>query len=253
MIQNTLKMSLPQKSNGLSPFIEHIAEFRLRLIYIVIAITIGSIFSYIYRDYILSFLLKPLESKQLYYTSPLGALSFTFEICLVSGIILASPFWLYHFWMFLRPAIPDNWQQKFWLWIAISTTLALLGVLYGYFVSLPAALSISEYFQSTHLTPLLSATEYLSFVTKYILAFALFFQIPLIIFFASLMGVITSKKLIQHQRHAFIASCILGAVFTPTPDAINQLILALPLFTLYELSMLAVILSDAKHKKIKYY
>lgn len=230
-------------------FTSHIAELQKRLIIAVISMVAGGVVSYTYRDQILGFLLKPLATQQLYYASPLGAMSFTFEICLIAGMLLSSPIWLYQLWSFFKPVIPHTWQEKFTLWVAISTALAFIGAGYGYFISLPAALAVSKYFQSQQLIPLLSAPEYLSFVSKYIFAFALFFQLPLIIFFTAIAGFVNSTTLIQHQRHSFLASVVVGAVFTPTPDFINQLALALPLFVLYELSLLAVILSERALKK----
>lgn len=230
-------------------FSEHIDELRWRLVYVVVSMGAGGIVSYLYRDHLLSFLLIPLHSQQLYYATPLGAMSFTFEICLIAGMLLSSPIWLYQLWSFFKPVIPQAWQEKFVLWVSISTALAFIGAGYGYFISLPAALAVSHYFQSQQLIPLLSAPDYLSFVSKYIFAFALFFQLPLIIFFTAIAGFVNSTTLIQHQRHSFLASVVVGAVFTPTPDFINQLALALPLFVLYELSLLAVILSERAVKK----
>lgn len=230
------------------PFTEHVAEFRRRLIYILVAVVVGSCISYYFIDYILEFLLKPIATQQLYYSSPLGAVNFTFEICIIVGIIFSSPVWLYQVWSFMQPTVPNEWQRRFWWWMGVSTLLAVIGAAYGYFVSLPATLSISQYFQTEHLAPLLSANEYLSFVSRYILAFAVFFQIPLLVFFASLMGILDGKKLIKHQRHSFVACCVVGAVFTPTPDMINQLLLAGPLFILFELSVVGVLINEKKLK-----
>ena len=198
---------------------------------------------------ILAFLLWPLGQQRLYYGTPLGAMSFTFEICFLSGVVLASPVWLYHLWRFLSPAIPHQWQRRFWVWILASSLLVFLGAGYAYAVSLPATLLVSKYFQSENLTPLLSASEYLTFVTRYIMAFALFFQLPLFVVFASLTGIVTTKDLIGYQRQNLVASCVVGAVLTPTPDFINQLALAVPLFLLYEISLLGVVLSERLRRK----
>ena len=230
-------------------FSVHIAELQKRLIIAVISMVAGGIISYTYREQILGFLLKPLATQQLYYASPLGAMSFTFEICLIAGMLLSSPIWLYQLWSFFKPVIPQTWQEKFTLWVAISTALAFIGAGYGYFISLPAALAVSKYFQSQQLLPLLSAPEYLSFVSKYIFAFALFFQLPLIIFFTAIAGFVNSNSLIARQKHSFLACAVVGAIFTPTPDFINQLALAVPLFVLYELSLGTVILSERALKK----
>lgn len=226
------------------PFLDHVGEIRRRVLYSVAAIGVTATLSYLYRDRILEFLLKPLGQQQLYYGTPLGAMSFTFELSLVAGIILAAPIWLYHLWGFLRPAVSHQWQTKFWLWVAASSLLAVLGAAYGYAISLPATLSVSQYFQSESLTPLLSASEYLTFVTRYILAFALFFQLPLFVIFASLAGLVTTKTLIGYQRQSLVASCVVGAVLTPTPDLINQLMLAVPLFLLYEVSVVCVVVKE---------
>ena len=226
------------------PFIEHVGEIRQRLLYSVATIGLTAGLSYFYRKQILAFLLWPLGQQPLYYGTPLGAMSFTFEICFLSGVMLASPVWLYHLWRFLSPAIPHQWRVRFWVWILASSLLAFLGAGYAYAVSLPATLLVSKYFQSENLTPLLSASEYLTFVTRYILAFALFFQLPLFVIFASLTGIATKKDLIGYQRQSLVASCVVGAVLTPTPDFINQLALAVPLFLLYEISLLGVVLSE---------
>lgn len=231
------------------PFLEHVGELRQRLIYSLSTVAITASLSYFFRNQLIAFLLAPLGHQQLYYDSPLGAMSFTFEICMLVGLFGASPVWLYHLWNFLKPAVPHQWHQRFWIWITISSLLALLGAIYGYAVSLPATLLVSKYFQTDNLTPLLAASEYLSFVTKYILAFALFFQIPIIVFFISLAGFVTPATLISHQRHTFLASCVIGAVFTPTPDFINQLAMAVPLFVLYEISLVAILIQERVSRK----
>lgn len=223
------------------PFLDHVGEVRRRVLYSVAAIGIAATLSYHFRDPILAFLLRPLGQQQLYYATPLGAMSFTFELCLLVGIMLASPIWLYHLWRFLRPAVTEQWQTNFRLWVTTSSLLAVLGAAYGYGISLPATLSVSRYFQSESLTPLLSASEYLTFVTRYILAFALFFQLPLFVIFASLAGLVTTRNLVGYQRQSLVASCVVGAVLTPTPDFINQLMLALPLFLLYEVSVVCMV------------
>src|SRR4051794_35297152 len=102
------------------PFLEHVGELRQRLIYSLVTIAITATLSYFFRNQLISFLLVPLGHQQLYYATPLGAMSFTFEICMLVGIILASPVWLYQLWNFLKPAIPQPWHKRFWIWIAIS-------------------------------------------------------------------------------------------------------------------------------------
>ncbi|MCC6458004.1 MAG: twin-arginine translocase subunit TatC [Caldilineaceae bacterium] len=242
---------LQHKQDTAKPFVEHIDEIRRRLLYIVAAIGLTTGFSYFHRNQLIAFLLWPIGKEKLYYGTPVGAMSFTFEICFLSGVMLASPVSLYHLWRFLEPAVPGKFQPQLSIWILASTLLALLGAAYGYAVSLPATLLVSEYFQNENLTPLLSASEYLTFVTRYILAFSLFFQLPLLILFTSLTGIVTRKDLIGYQRHSLVASCVVGAVLTPTPDLINQLLLAIPLFLLYEISLLGVVLSERISEKKK--
>lgn len=225
-------------------FHEHIAEFRRNLIIGTISILFASICSYFFHKELIKFFLKPLGDQHLYYDTPLGGMSFTFEMSLMTGLIISSPIWLFQIWSFIKPAIPIYWQKKIWIWVIVSSFLLLLGAIYGYFVSLPAALLVSKYFQSDELLPLISASEYFKFVIHYIISFSLFFQIPLIIFFCFLAGFVSSKQLLNFQRHVFLFCTIIGAIVTPTPDFINQLALTIPLFLLYELGVSMVIFQE---------
>lgn len=225
------------------PFIEHVQELRLRLLVPALFLLIGGVVGYLLREPVQALLMKPL-SQPLFYTSPAGGFEFVFKVSLFVGVLAAVPVLTYNLLKFLEPAMPSHVNYLIIKVLVASVSLAGLGAGFAYFVSLPAALHFLSEFGGADVHSLISTNEYLSFVTLYMAGFALLFQLPLILLFINRMTPLDPGRLLRRQRLVIVASFVLAAIVTPTPDPFNQLIMAGPMILLYEFSVALVWLTN---------
>lgn len=223
----------------------HVEEMRRRAMGSVLALMVGGIIGYRFQDQIIAWLVKPL-GQQLFYTSPTGGFDFLIKICLFFGFLLAIPVIIYNFIKFIAPAIPGQVSYKTSKILLISTALAICGVAFAYFISLPSALHFLGEFSNSQISSLISAQEYFNFVMIYLAGFAALFQMPLIFAFVNKVTPMRPASLMKKQRVVILISFIIAAVLTPTPDPINQTLMAVPIIGLYQTSIGVVWQSNRK-------
>jgi sec-independent protein translocase protein TatC len=217
-------------------FGEHLAEMRKRIVrsFLVLGLVAGVAFAF--SDPLVDLLQRPLQDK-LYYFSPAGGFSFSVQVAILVGLIIALPVLIYNFIKFVSPAFQKiPWKYVF-SYVVLSVLLAFAGVAFAYFVSLPPALRILKSLSPSGVEPLIGAEDYAKFVMIYLAGYALLFQLPLIINFIDRIKPLKPRKLNHYQRHAFAGSFIVAAILTPTPDVFNQAIFALPMVLLFEVSL----------------
>ncbi len=227
----------------------HINELRKRALGCTIALIIGGVFGYKYQKQIIAWLIKPL-GQQLFYTSPTGGFDFLIKICLFFGFLLAVPIIIYNIIRFIAPAVPQHVTYSTFKILSISVLLALAGVSFAYYVSLPAALHFLNGFTNQQVSSLISAQEYFNFVMIYLAGFAALFQMPLIFAFLNKIRPMKPKQLMKKQKIIILVSFIIAPVLTPTPDPINQTIMAVPIILLYQTSII-VVWQDNKRRRRK--
>lgn len=234
-----------------APFAEHIRELRKRIMWVVVFIAIGGVAGYLMHDRLLHLLQLPLNDA-LYYTTPTGAFSFIMKICVVFGIIVALPVASYQTFAFFGPIIATNTKRIFLIYVTASVILAGAGILFAYYVSLPAALHFLVNFGTDgNVHALITANEYFNFVLAYIAGFAVLFQVPLIIMFTNRFTPLPPKKLFGATKYVVLFSFVVAAIITPTPDPLNQAIMAVPIIALYLFTVLFVALSPRRYKRLK--
>lgn len=217
-------------------FYDHILEIRKRLFMVFVVFVLGSILGFVFNSEIQAILINPL-GQQLYYTSPMGGFSFMFNISLFAGALIAIPFCVLHIIKFVAPTIGHN-KSAFALKLLIaSLLLTIAGVSFAYNVSLPPTLNFLTGFDSDIISSLISTSEYLGFIKLYLAAFALIFQIPLILLIINTIKPIDPQKMLKTQKYVVVSSFIAAAIISPTPDALNQTLMAAPMILLYELSI----------------
>lgn len=238
LVDVSKKMYKPShfKHSHKMPMMDHIGEFRKRVLWCLVALLIGGVIGYRYQEQIIAILVKPLGQK-LFYTSPTGGFDFLIKICLFFGFILAVPVIIYNFFKFISPAIPPYVTYSFSKIIVVSILLALAGVSFAYFVSLPAALHFLNNFSNEQVSSLISAQEYFNFVMIYMAGFALLFQMPLVFSFINKVKPLKPARLLKQQKVVILISFVIAAILTPTPDPINQALMAAPIIALYQTSI----------------
>ena len=209
------------------------------MFWVVGTVLVASSVAYSFLGTILDILTMPLGDERLFYLTPGGGLSFSFKLCALVGVLVAVPLIMYHLYRFLEPLM-GNWRRPTVFYIGLSTLLAVSGVLFAYFISLPAAIKFLTGFSVNHIQAMLTADSYLSFVATYLLGAALLFQIPLLLLIINTMTPLKPSKLMKLQKFVIVGAFILGAMISPTPDIMNQAFLAIPIIAMYQLGVIMV-------------
>jgi sec-independent protein translocase protein TatC len=223
-------------NQDIATFYEHLLEVRSRLFKIFVVFGLGTTLGFVYNNDIQSVLVAPL-GKQLYYTSPMGGFAFLFNTSLFLGALIAIPFVVFHIIKFIAPTIGSKRALFAVKILATSIALTVAGVLFAYNITLPPTLNFLTGFDTESISSLISTTEYLSFVQLYLAAFAIIFQIPLVIFVINTIKPIDPAKMLKTQKYVIVGSFIAAAIISPTPDVMNQTLMAAPIIVLYELSI----------------
>jgi sec-independent protein translocase protein TatC len=219
--------------------VQHLSEFRDRLMVAAIAVVITTALSFVFTTQIIHLLILPVgENIRLVSLSPTENFTTYMRVALFSGIALAMPVILYEIYAYIDPALHPH-ERRFAL-TAGPFVLALFvaGMLFCYFLVLPNAIHFLITFASDVFDNQLRASEYLSFVTTFILGMGLVFEMPVLIWALIRLGVVSRKWLAARRRYVFLIVFVIAAVVTPTPDPFNQSIVAIPMYLLFELGLL---------------
>ncbi|MGO9642908.1 MAG: twin-arginine translocase subunit TatC [Candidatus Acidiferrales bacterium] len=225
-------------------FLEHLAELRTRIIQSLIGIGAGMIVGLAVSPKVLGIIARPMQlalrgahlDDKLIYTSPTGAINLIITLGVYLGLVLASPWVLYQVWLFVAPGLYKHERRAVWMFVGSSVFLFLVGIAFGYFVMLPYVLKFLISFQGPF-RPLIDINEYFDLIFIVLLGLGLIFELPILIFFLALFGLVTPKMLLKNFRYAVLIITILAAIITPTPDATTMLIFMAPMFLLYFLGV----------------
>lgn len=224
------------------PFLSHLEELRKRLVHAAIAIGACFVVAYIFSERLFQLLVKPLkdvmpEGERLIFTN-LPEMFLTYiKVAFVAGILVAAPVIFYEMWRFIAPGLYQH-EKKYAVPFVVSSTLLFVGgALFGYFVVFPFGFEFFMAFANDYVKALPSVKQYFSFAIKLLLAFGAVFELPVIIFFLTKIGVVTPDLLKKKRKYAILLTFALAAILTP-PDVITQLMMAGPLIILYEIGIL---------------
>lgn len=245
------KLSSKTDNQALQTFTEHIRELRKRLFWsVIVGIVVGTLV-YIYHDFFIKLVMEPLHGQKLIYLTPTGGFSFIFMVTFYVTILLILPFLMYQIYAFLKPAIPASVKHVSIKVILAATFLMALGATFGYLYAVPGGLSFLTGFASDYVTPSLTAESYLSFVLAYVFGIGLLFELPLLLLFWHWIHPLTPKKLLNSERFVIVGAFIAAAIVSPTPDALSQTIIAIPIIIVYQFGVVSVLLSIRKAKKLQ--
>ena len=224
------------------PFLGHLEELRSRLVTSAIAVGVGFAACYAFSERLFLLLASPLTDAMppgdhLIFTS-LPEMFFTYlKVSFVGGVLLASPMVFYQLWMFIAPGLYRNEKSLVIPFVAISTVLFAGGALFAYFVVFPFGFRFFLGFSSDYVKAFPSVRQYFSFSIKLLLAFGVVFELPVVIFFLTKLGLVTTDFLKKKRKYALLLTFVLSAVLTP-PDVITQCMMAVPLIALYEVGII---------------
>ena len=236
-------MTQPRRAqnNQLPTFLDHARELQWRLMVVVGFFLLAGALAYPFFNDIVRILLRPLgKAHELVYLTPGGAFAFVVQTCLYVGLIGAFPAIIYHLYRFIQPAVGKASYKRVVGYTAASVLLAIAGVLFGYFVTLPAALQFLTGMNLDHINPMLTVESYISFVMAYLLIGALLFQVPLFMLMINFVRPFPPGGLMKGQKVVLVGAFVIAAVVSPTADPTNQVLLALPMILMYQVGVVWV-------------
>jgi sec-independent protein translocase protein TatC len=222
---------------------DHLEELRYRLIRSAWAILLATACCWAFSEQIFNIVRAPiapfLDAGGLIFTNPMDKFLAHVKVALLGGVIIACPIWLYQAWMFVAPGLYTHERKYSMLFIGAGTGLFLCGVLFVYFLVLPMAFHFLLTFGGTTDKPMITIKEYMSFFTTMTLVFGAAFELPLVITILGALGIVDQKFLREKRRYAIVILAVLSAIITP-PDILSMLMLLIPMYLLYELSIVLV-------------
>jgi sec-independent protein translocase protein TatC len=214
---------------------EHLDELRKRIVRSALFLCIGFLVAYIFHERLYGFVQAPLDRLhiKLNYTHPMDPLNLYLQVSLIGGAILASPFILYQVWLFIAPGLYQKERRFVVPFMGATVGLFLLGAGFGYFYVLPGALKILIIDFGSKFNPMVTIEEYTGFFLSIILGLGISFEMPILIFFLAIFGIVSPRFLWKNIRYAILAVFLVAAIITPSPDPWTMCIYAVPMLGLY--------------------
>ena len=251
---------MASQEKGTMPLLDHLREFRRRIIRSALFILFFSTFGWIKYNEIIATLAKPvcdLKSAQasgashcgaLYISGVLGPLNLQLKVAFLVGVILSAPFWLYQLWAFIAPALHKHERRNSVFFIVAATPFFASGVFLAYQI-LPIAIKVLFGFTPSSLSNLVKFDDYLDFVLRFMLIFGFAFELPVFLVSLNLVGVLSGKSILKPWRIAVFGITFFVAAFSPTADPFSMAALALPLIFLYFAAGLIALLVDRRRDR----
>jgi len=252
--------------NSKLPLKEHLSELRKRILISVAVLFAAFLFIFNYSEELFNILVFPLKSEikldftnpyihiihktpiSLVFLAPAEAFWMHMKVSFVASFIFALPVIFFQIWKFVSPGLLSNEKKYLIPFLFSSTILFLAGSLFCFVIILPFAMTFLLGYKTGSLTPMISVGSYIDFCLKFILAFGAIFELPLVIVFLAKFGIVSPSGLAKNRKYAILFSFIAAAILTPTPDAFNQILMAVPIIILYEIGILLSMIIYRKKK-----
>jgi sec-independent protein translocase protein TatC len=226
--------------NNVMPLIQHLEELRKVIIRSLMAFGITLVAGWWFRNDVMRFLVLPITDKgyKLVYLTPLEPFYTELKLAVIAGFVLALPFILWEVWGFLLPALKPAEKKYVKVIVVFSLLQFLLGITFAFFTVFKIGINFFlEIGRDAAAVPTLSMGNYLSFVASFIIPFGLFFELPLVMIFLAKIGVVNPEVFAKNRKYAILLICIAAGILTPGPDVLSQLLMSVPLYLLYEVSV----------------
>jgi len=241
---------MTEQTDEKMPFTLHLEELKTRLIRVLIAIAVGFVVCYIFKEKLFWALTRPLaavlpDNSSMIFTSLPEAFFTYLKVSFFASIFLVSPYILYQIWKFVSPGLFASEKKHVTPFVTFSTICFVGGSLFAYYIVFPFGFKFFVGFGNDFIRPMLSLKEYLSFSMKLLIAFGVIFELPIFMFFLAKIGVVNSETLKKKRKYALLLVFVTAAIFTP-PDVVTQGLMAVPLMLLYEISIWVVKAGEKK-------
>ncbi len=245
-----------RNAKGEMPFLDHLEELRWRIIWSLLALTVGFVIGFVVVDAfdVLGLLMRPiaphLPGGKLFFTSPIEPFMLTLKIGFYFGLVLASPVIVWQLWRFLAPALYDR-ERRVVVPVSVAAIfLFLAGAVLAYVVVLPTAIRVLFGFQAQSLQPIVTAKEYFTFALQIVIAFGAIFEIPLVLLILVYLNVISASFLSRNRRIAIAGNAFLSMLLSP-PDLISMTLMMVPVQLLYEITVVIARVIDRRRARAR--
>jgi sec-independent protein translocase protein TatC len=231
--------------------LEHLDELRRRLVVAVIALLIGTLAAMAVAEPAIEILVAPVKAAgaELQFLKPTEAPVVFFKVALILGLVFAMPVILYEVFMYLRPGLMSNERRYILIGVPFASLSFVGGVAFAAFVALPNAIHFLLGFLAEIAPHQYSMEEYLTFVSTVMLWMGLVFETPLVMLILTRLGIVSPQTFVKVRRFVIVGAAVAAAIVTPTPDALNMLLIMVPFVLLYELGILLSKLAQLGRKR----
>ncbi|MBU3740907.1 MAG: twin-arginine translocase subunit TatC [Candidatus Kapabacteria bacterium] len=239
-------------AHGEMSFFDHLDELRSRIFKALLGIVVGCIIVAFFTNEIVAELLRPAVSSnvELQNIEPFGQAFLKIKIVFIGGTVLAFPWLVWQIWGFIAPGLyahERSWARK----ITFFTTVCfLIGISFSYFLLIPSMMAYMNVVADPNIKDSIAISYYFSFFTNMLLAGGLIFELPMITWVLARVGILNPTLMVTYRRHSIVGILVIAAVITPSPDPVNQLMVAIPLYILYEISAVLARFAYAKRDQV---
>jgi len=228
--------------------VDHLAELRKRLIVSVVAVAVALGVSFIFVGDIMGFIRKPMGDYQLIFIAPSEMFMTNLKVAFFTGLFVAMPVVLYEVWAFVSVGLLANERRYIVVGLPVSIALFAGGAAFCYYLLLPVALKFLLGFAAEGIQPMISVSKYVSFMGLMLLSVGAVFEMPLVILILNRIGILPYRTLSRNRQYAFLIILIVAAVITPSTDVFTLILLAIPIYALYEVSVWLALLAERRRK-----
>jgi sec-independent protein translocase protein TatC len=233
--------------------IEHLEELRKRVIHSAVYLVIGFAIAYVFHERLYGFIQAPLDQLHipLNFTHPTDGLTLYLKTAFVGGAILASPFVLFQIWLFISPSLYAHEKRYVWPFMSATIGLFLAGAYFGYCWVLPGAIKVLVLDYGHRFHPILTIEDYTGFFLAIILGLGIAFELPILMFFLALFGIVDARFLLRNFNYGILLIFLIAGVICPLPDPLSMCLFACPLLVLYLLGVGVAFLAHPSRRKSK--
>jgi len=223
---------------GKMSFFDHLTELRTRIVWSLVPAGVGLLISLSFTSTVMRFLSSHLKTE-LVFTTPTEAFWTYMKVAMIMGLFIAMPIILWNVWAFVAPGLHKHERKYAAPFVIIGSLLFIGGGAFAMLVVVPFAITFLVSFgQEQGLKPMITISSYIDFILKFTLAFGVVFEMPVVITLLSMLGIVTPQFLSKNRKYAILINFVIAAMLTPTPDIVNQSLMAGPLIILYEVGII---------------
>jgi sec-independent protein translocase protein TatC len=222
------------------PFLEHLGELRIRIMRSLYGVLAAIVIAFPFSERITDYLARPVTKLgyKLVFTAPAEAFWVQMKVALITALFIASPVILWQVWAFIAPGLHAHEKKYAAPFVIIGSLMFIAGGAFALLVVTPYAIAFLLSYARDTLQPMITLENHVGFILKFTLAFGLVFEMPVVITLLSMLGVVTPQFLSKNRKYAILINFVIAAVLTPTPDIVNQSLMAGPLIILYEVGII---------------